>query len=66
MTARIWGAHAARVQAMTSPSSRTFSSSLGPIAFFCRKIVSARPPKPAREAACAPQITAAVQVNLTR
>ncbi len=57
MTAHIWGAHASRVLAMTSPSSRTFSSSLGyPSA---RKIVSARPPKPAREPRALPRMLAA-------
>jgi len=50
MMSRIRGAHAAaRVLAMTPSSSRTFSSSLETMRLLCRKIVSARAPKPARE-----------------
>ena len=53
--ARIWGAHAPRVLAMTPSSSRTFSSK-GAAAFRCRaKVGFGEAPKPAREGACAPR-----------
>ncbi len=57
------GAHAARVWAMTSPSSRTFSSSLGSIALLCRKIVSAKTPKPAREPRALPRFRINARLN---
>src|SRR6266702_2095903 len=51
---------------MTSPSSRTFSSSLGPIAFLCMKIGSARTPKPAREPRALPRYARSSQCPFLR
>lgn len=49
MNAGVWGAHTTRVLAMTFSSSRTFSSPGRVFNRSSEKIVSARPPKPARE-----------------
>jgi hypothetical protein len=54
MTAHLRGAHAARVLAMTSLSSRTFSLQ-EEVTSLLRKIVSAWTPKPAREPRALPE-----------
>ena len=65
MTAHIWGAHAARVLAMTSPSSRTFSRLLSTYLPEYQEDRFGEAAENSTRAACAPQISAAAQVNLT-
>jgi hypothetical protein len=66
MTARIWGAHAPRVRAMTPPSSRTFSSSFGAHRTSLQEDRFGEGAETSPRGAYAPRITAAAQVNLTR
>ena len=55
MTARIWGAHAARVRAMTSPSSRTFCSFFGTHRTFLQDDHFGEDAETSTRATCAPQ-----------
>jgi hypothetical protein len=66
MTARIWGAHAARVLVSASSPKQSSCKEVRWVAKKKKKFAMTETPSPAREGACAPQITAAAQLNLTR